>query len=299
MEPFKELTQAEVAEPLFEEGFTILADHDPDRLTETNSSIASRLADEASAEVGKILLNRIFGAPQGTEDSVKPFPPLQAEENNKGADSPLSHSSFLKYPFTEDSLVEPGIVLGLPFSLKNAMTQGHVPITLINATDEAVYVLASGKMKKLKQISSPLILEGVRKRNESAVQLTFKGKKKVRYADIAWTEGDISVTSGCTINLPPMIEGVIYLVEPEILLQFIKREDFVAAGLYGSQFNKKNKKLKLRFRFYLSAITRTPYDFWDTTMQDITEQLFDDTEDENGKEKQLDVSVSDTSLDNS
>jgi hypothetical protein len=276
----------EIEVPL-EEGFTILPDHDPARLTESNSSRAARLAEESAKVNGEKLLKAVFGPDYQEEDfaKVNSKQEVKAEEKElekepeKEEEPILSNSSFIKYPFKEESVVESKIESELESEKAEDIKYEPVSVTLINATNDDVYVLADGKMKKLDRVLSPWILNGVGKQERNALQLTFEGKNKVRHANIGWAErGAESISSGATVNLPPIIDGVLYLVEPEILIQFMEREDFVTVALYGSQFNKKNKKLNRLF--YISAVTRTPYDYWHPAMPDVTRELWEDAKDE-------------------
>lgn len=100
---------------------------------------------------------------------------------------------------------------------------------LFNATEKPVYVVINDKPRLLPKAPVPELIGRRERVGEIEVQVLGK-KGKAKGAATLQLDGEDSPSA--IINDLAQIEGVLYLVEPEILAAFPHRHDFVAPSSY-------------------------------------------------------------------
>lgn len=103
------------------------------------------------------------------------------------------------------------------------------PPVLINATGRPVYVLVNDKPKALPTAPTPELIGHREELGEIEISVLSK-KGKIKGTTTLQLDGADSPSF--IINDPERIDGVLYLVEPDILSAFPHREDFVAPSRY-------------------------------------------------------------------
>ena len=130
-------------------------------------------------------------------------------------------------------------------------------VVLVNASRETLHVLEGKRVSKLLRVPEPEAILAPGK----TVRGVLRDAKGGLYD---WVEEhEVPMVT----NVPPRIDKVLYIVEPEVLGQFPHREDFVSVAMYTlypvekKSEKKKGKKGKVavKYKSVVSALTRSPY----------------------------------------
>lgn len=135
-------------------------------------------------------------------------------------------------------------------------------VRLVNATGEPVFVLVAGKPVRLEQTDVPVLLQFHPHKHGYPWPVTVVDGGPVAEMDFLPDAQEIGI-----LSCPPRRDGVVYLVAPDILLQFPDRDDFVTAALFQSVKPRKDGKVAKpgRRRWVLIGVTRQA---WATTGPD-------------------------------
>ena len=117
-----------------------------------------------------------------------------------------------------------------------------VPPLLVNALPRReVYVLVDGKPRKLPRVNPPTFVDDAR--NVGAVTVAVQGKpgKKLQTVSLV-IQGKTPESHPFIIEDLPRLDGVLYLVEPEMIALFPERTDFVMPATYTMWYPQKFEK---------------------------------------------------------
>jgi len=142
------------------------------------------------------------------------------------------------------------------------------PVHLINASGEKVHVLVDGRRRQLPRISEPCLLSVPDTAGSVAWPVLARPGPTGAPAEVRMY-GESAVLG--TLHEPPVVDGVRYLVEPEVLAEFPHRTDFVTAAMWqldvralkrrtGKSTGKSKGKSRgrLKVRAILVGVTRSP-----------------------------------------
>lgn len=126
------------------------------------------------------------------------------------------------------------------------------PVTLINCLDHPVFVHTVSGLVKLDELYPPHLLtipDGDHK-----FLITVPGDSTLT-TEMHSYDG-VKIYGG--LDIPPVVDGVLYLVSVTTLLEFPERSDFVAPAMWAlpSEYLKDDKT---EFLQVLSGITRHPF----------------------------------------
>jgi hypothetical protein len=99
------------------------------------------------------------------------------------------------------------------------------PVRLVNCTLEPVHVRINGERVALPQLPAATIVDSTVDRHADTLNITVDGEHSTT---VSVRDGDV----GLTIGLPPVTDGVVYLVDAETLLRSPHRDDFVTGDSY-------------------------------------------------------------------
>jgi len=133
-------------------------------------------------------------------------------------------------------------------------------VFLLNATDSDVWIRDGKKKQKLPRVTPVTLLSSPSR--EDVVTLDVGDVNDDKFAaSVEFYSGVQNL--GILEGLPPEMAGVLYLVDPETIVEFPWRVDFVAPAIWGIRFKKakKGKKKGKRERMFsvLIGVTRTPW----------------------------------------
>ena len=134
------------------------------------------------------------------------------------------------------------------------------PVLLINASREKVHVRVGGRRRKLRRIGEPCLLSVPDTEGCTAWPVLARSGRAAHAAEI-WMYGESAFLG--TLHEPEVVEGVCYLVEPEVLAEFPHRTDFVTAAMWqlderSLKRRKGRGKDRIKVRSILVGVTRSP-----------------------------------------
>lgn len=150
---------------------------------------------------------------------------------------------------------------------------------LVNCLEHEIYINTHAGLVSLPRLARPELLHAPGE--SETIQLEVPGDKHL--------SSEIDYYSGITVfgasNVPPVVDGFLYIVPLPTLFLFPDREDFVIATLWEVGAFKDNDFHSPEMVHILSGITRTPFNITSVKgIEDISNTSFlddaDDLEDE-------------------
>lgn len=158
---------------------------------------------------------------------------------------------------------------------------------LVNCLEHDVYINTHEGLVSLPRLARPELLHAPGESEQ--LSLGVPGDKHLS-SEVEYYNG--IVVFGAT-NVPPVLEGILYIVPLTTLLQFPDREDFVIANLWEvGSFNYSEGSENSEMVHILNGITRSPFNVTSVKgIEEITNTSFfeeiddeDEAADEQGKD---------------
>lgn len=141
------------------------------------------------------------------------------------------------------------------------------PVTLINCLDHPVFVNTVSGLVRLEELGPPHLL--TIPENEHKFQINVPGDSTLK-TEMYIYDG-VKIYGG--LDIPPVVEGVWYLVSVTTLFEFPERSDFVAPAMWAMPTDYV-KGENADFIQILSGVTRHPFHVVGVDGTDDFTQLF-------------------------
>lgn len=110
------------------------------------------------------------------------------------------------------------------------MADDVVPVRLVNCRHKAVFVRVDGERVELPRVPRPVIIDAVDTDPAGGPSEVLQVAAGDGVTALRVSSGQVSGTLG----MPDPVDGVLFLVDPEVLLRFPDRNDLVVADTYSA-----------------------------------------------------------------